>query len=709
MVSTKRNLASSGTYQKDFSSTFPCFLFLFLSGCTSTLNANLSINALVSSGTITIAAANPVLNYFAGGGDPPCGGDSLFSHPSQLTSDAAGNIYVADTGCNAVRKITPKGVVSTLGSFAGSPASFNGTYGNALDSAGNLYIADRDNHAIRMITPAGVVSTVAGGNLVGALKGYQDGPVGQALFAFPSGLAVTPDGNTLYVGDYNNSFIRIITKTAGNWATVSTVSDPSGNPFVSSQPRYPAVDASGNVYISDGWSGLIYKMTPTAGGYTRTTLPSPTSFTFVCPSGLGFDSSGNLFISDYGGNFVAKYNSTDGYSVLAGSTDGISGSQDGPGSQATFWNPITLTVDGIGNVYVGDLTTALIRKITPSGDVSTIAGQAGFYGNSTAGSARHSTLGALWGLVADPSGNIYVDEVTSASFILKIDTNDSLSFYASASGAQGSDDGIALEAPGFNTPQAVAVDTTGNVYVADTGNHAIRMIATNGTVTTLAGQIMNPGYIDGTGGGAQFNSPMGIAIDSKGNLYIADTNNSAVRKISSGGVVTTLAGFYDGTGNVNPGYADGTGSEAFFFYPFGIASDASGNIYVTDIGNQNIRKIITSTGLTTTFAGPDDGSGDGNPGSSNGTGTSASFYNPAGIAFDAAGNLFVADSYNNEIRKITPDGVVTTFAGQLASGQDLGTSSTPAYFNNPEGVAIDSTGKIFILDTGNNLILQTQE
>jgi formylglycine-generating enzyme required for sulfatase activity len=322
------------------------------------------------------------------------------------------------------------------------------------------------------------------------------------------------------------------------------------------------------------------------------------------------------------------------FTTLAGLA-GSPGSADGTGSAARFDGPAGVAVDSVGNVYVADYDNATIRKVTPGGVVTTLAGLAGSYGS------------------ADGTGS----------------------------------------AARFDGPAGVAVDRAGNVYVADYDNATIRKVTPGGMVTTLAGLAGSYGSADGTGSAAQFGNPMGAAVDSADNVYVADMSNDTVRKVTPGGVVTTLAGLAGSWGS-----ADGTGSAAQFKGPYGVAVDSAGNVYVADTYSSTIRKV-TPGGVVTTPAGLA-----GSTGSADGTGSAARFNGPQGVAVDSAGNVYVADTDNNTIRKVTPGGVVTTLAGLAGSSGSTDGTGSLARFGQPFGVAVDSVGNVYVADSGNHTI-----
>jgi sugar lactone lactonase YvrE len=244
----------------------------------------------------------------------------------------------------------------------------------------------------------------------------------------------------------------------------------------------------------------------------------------------------------------------------------------------------------------------------------------------------------------------------------------------------------------FDNPAAIVAGTNGNFFVADSLNHAIREVTTNGVVTTFAGKLGVPGTANGTGTAAQFNTPSGLAFDKSGNLYVSDTGNSTIRKITPAGAVTLFAGVAGTTA-----FLDGVAGDALFSSPLGVAVWTNGTVFVADSGNHCIRKI--SSGVVSTFAGKPELWG-----SADGAGTNAQFNAPCGLAFDAKGNLFVCDANNDTIREITPGGGVTTYAG--AAGQDgaVDGSLSSARFRSPAELAFDARGNLFVADSFNQLI-----
>jgi sugar lactone lactonase YvrE len=319
--------------------------------------------------------------------------------------------------------------------------------------------------------------------------------------------------------------------------------------------------------------------------------------------------------------------------TLAGSTSGFA---DGTGTAAQFRAPRGVAVDGAGNVYVADYDNNRIRKITPTGVVSTLAGSSQGYADGTGTAAKFDKP---YGAAVDGAGNLYVAD--GGNYLIRAITPAGVVSSLAGSGTYGYANGIGTAAE-FNVPVGVAVDGAGNLYVADDENNRIRTIVIAiGDVATLAGDGTPFAFADGIGTSARFYSPTGVALDGAGNLYVADSRNHRIRKIViATGDVTTIAG--SGTA----GFADGPGAAAQFNEPSGVAVDGAGNLYVADYNNHRIRKIVIASGDVTTLAG------DGTAGFADGTLTAAQFNYPYGVAVDGAGNLYVADFSNNRIRKI---------------------------------------------------------
>ena len=319
-----------------------------------------------------------------------------------------------------------------------------------------------------------------------------------------------------------------------------------------------------------------------------------TAANFSLTTGIASDSTGAIYVANWH-NAILKITPDGVVTTFAGKPD-VRGSDDGIGSAASFAYPIGIATDSASNVYVADKVGNTIRKITPDGVVTTLAGTAGVTGHA---------------------------------------------------------DGIGKSAS-FSGPVGVATDSTGNVYVADSGNNAIRKITPDGMVTTIAGLAGERGEIDGIGKAARFSDPCSIAIDGAGNLFVAEMSRHTIRKTTPAGMVTTLAGRAD-----EPGHADGNGADATFRAPRGVTADKAGNVYVADFGNNTIRKI-TPTGVVTTIAGQP-GADEG--GEFDGMGTAATFLQPVAVATNSAGRVLVLESDN--IREVTPTGEVTTVAGPV--------------------------------------------
>ena len=374
--------------------------------------------------------------------------------------------------------------------------------------------------------------------------------------------------------DAGVTWADITAATSTSYTTPATVLADSGKRL-----RAVFTNALGSVNSN----GAVLTVTATVAG-TAVLAPGTE------PYGVAVDAAGNVYLATFN-HTISKITPAGVLTTVAGVAGSV-GSADGTGSAARFNFPLGIAVDTAGNLYVADSTNHTIRKITPAGAVSTLAGLAGSAGS------------------ANGAGNV----------------------------------------ARFSQPIGIAVTVAGTVYVSDASNRTIRSITSTGVVSTLAGSAGIGGNADGSGSTARFGRPVGVAVDAAGTLYVGDQTNDAVRVITPAGAVSTLTGL-----SGSPGSVDGPVGVARFDGPWGVAVDAAGNVYVADGLNHTIRKI-TPAGVVSTLAGLA-----GSPGSANGTGSAARFQNPRSLAVDAAGNIYVADSVNNAIRKITPAGVVTAF------------------------------------------------
>jgi sugar lactone lactonase YvrE len=520
--------------------------------------------------------------------------------------------------------------------------------------------------------------------------GSADGTGTAATFLSPLGIALGPDG-FLYVAEGGNHRIRkispagVVTTLAGG---ALGYADGTGSSASFNGPGGVAVDSSGTVYVADTWNNRIRKVTPAgvvttlAGSGTAAFADGTgTAASFFRPNGVAVDGSGNLVVADGSNCRIRRVTPAGVVTTIAGS--GVFGYADGAAAAAAFNVPYGVAVDASGNVFVADTGNNRIRKVTPAGAVTTLAGS-GFQG-TTDGPGSTATINYPRAVAVDGSGNVWV--VDDTSLVRKVTPAGVVSTFA-GTGAMGGADGTGTAAA-FSTPWGIAVDGAGNLYVADTTNNRIRKVSPAAVVTTLAGSG-TAGAVNGTGTAASFYLPAGVAADRFGNVYVADTYNNRIRKIAPGGVVTTLAG------RASPGAQDGPGATATFYYPEGVAVDGAGLVYVGDSNSNLIRKVALD-GTVSTLAGS------GDAGFADGQGAAASFDHPAGLAVDGAGNVYVADVYNNTIRKVTPGGSVTTFAGSGLQGAANGTG-TAASFRRPAAVAVDAAGNLYVGDGANHMI-----
>ncbi|GEP41736.1 choice-of-anchor D domain-containing protein [Brevifollis gellanilyticus] len=634
------------------------------------------------------------------------GSAARFSGPRGIAVDASGNVFVADTHNKIIRKITKTGVVTTFAGKRNGIGSVDGTgeaaifahpEGLAAGAGGTLYVAD--GRTVRKITSAGVVSTLAG--LAGE-NGSEDGAGAAARFDQLTAITVAPDG-TLYGVEYENCTIRkitpagVVTTLAGTVGAVGSA-DGTGSAARFNYPTGICADKNGVLYVADADSNTIRKVTPAGvvttfagmAGQVGTTDGTGNGARFDYPIGVTTDNQGNVYVTDNGNGILRKVTPAGVVTTLAGMA-GQFGSQDGTGSAARFNDLSGVAVDATGTLFVTDDNNTNVRKITQAGVVTTLAGMAANRGN-TNGTGGDARLSSPPGVTVDDSGAIYIMDV--GNYQVRKATSAGVVTTHAGAGTSGVVNGPAPEAR-FGYALDVAADASGNVYVADTYKNIIRKISSGGEVSTFAGTVDGYGSVDGTGAEARFRNPAGVAVGADGTVYVADFADCTIRKITPAGEVTTLAGqptFY--------GFADGTGAAARFAQPQDVAVNAGGDVYVADMLNHTIRKI-TPAGVVTTLAGQA-----GVAGSADGTGSAARFRSPTGVAVDAGGHILVVDTGNHTIRKITPAGVVTTIGGLAPFATDADGLGSAARFSSPQRIAIAPTGEVYVADRNNNRIMK---
>ncbi|MHB8377095.1 MAG: NHL repeat-containing protein, partial [Dehalococcoidia bacterium] len=625
----------------------------------------------VAGGIISTVAGTGACGY-AGDGGPAA--SATLSGPVGVAVDSAGNLYITD-GCR-VREVAG-GIISTVaGSGAcgytgdGGPATSASLSpdGVAVDNVGNLYLPDLGGCRVRKVA-GGIISTVAGNGTCG--YGGDGGPATNALLNGPSGVAVDSAGN-LYIGDETNCRVRkvaggIISTVAGNglctyagdggWAPGASLSSPYG----------VAVDSAGNLYIADSGNCRVRKV---AGGVISTLAGSGICSPLgqAVPSGVGVDSAGNSYIADQGNCRVRKV--AGGIISAAAGNGGCGyGGDGGPATSALLYGSSGVAVDSAGNLYVADRNNCRVRKVA-AGIISTVAGNGACAYGGDGGPATSASLDPA-GVAVHSGGILYIADRNNCR-VRKVAGGIISTFAGNGACGYGGDSGPATNAL-LNGPSGVALDSAGSLYIADASNCRVRKV-TGGIISTAAGNGFC-GFYGGDGGpatSALLSGPSGVAVDSAGDLYIADSGNCRVRKVAAG-IISTVAG------NGTCTYAgDGGPATSASLSPYGVAVDSAGNLYIADWANCRVRKVAGSIISTVAGNGTCGYGGDGGPA------TSASLYRPQGVAVDSAGNLYIADSGNNRVR-IVYSGVVPPSVGGIAEVPQL--APRPAAGQQAGGIA----------------------
>jgi uncharacterized protein (TIGR03437 family) len=485
--------------------------------------------------------------------------------------------------------------------------------GLASDAAGNLYIADAADQRVRKVTPGGVIQTVAGTGVRGFAG--DGGPATSAQLNSPYGLACDAKGN-LYIADLGNARVRQVTPD-GNITTVA-----GGGTQALSAPRNLALDSSGNLYISDFTGQRVYRLGTDGtlvtavgtgvAGFSGDGGPA-TQAQLSFPAGLALDLQGSLLIADSGNHLVRKVTQSLISSIAKAAT------------------PTGLAFDTLGALYIADPSAADVVKIPATGPSVVLLNA------------------AVQDVVFSPDGNLYA---SAGNTVLRVDAAGAVTTHAGGGSLAYGDNGSATAAR-LNHPAGVAMDSSGNLYIADRDNNRIRRVSPGGTISTVAGT----GTIGNTGDGglaaeAQLNAPSSVSVDAAGNLYVADTGNQRVRKVTTDGHISAATNL----GLLSPVYA---------------IPDSAGNIYIADATAGKILKASGTDGVPATVL----------------TGLNS----PRGLALDQLGNLYFTEAGGSRVSKVAPNGTVTSLGGKWGI---------------PRGIAVDSAGNVYVADTGLQQIFQ---
>ena len=696
-----------------------------------------TITTVVGNGPNNVAALNANLAY-----------------PVSITQDKLGNFYIAVENDSRIYKISSGGTLTIFAGTGGfdytgdggpaTAAELNGPLGVTVDSSGNVFIADTNNHVIRRVdATTSIITTVAGNFSMGGGFSGDGGSATSAQLYYPSNVRVDGAGN-IFIADTQNQVIREVLAANGQIQTIAGNPQTAGSsgdfgPATSAELNYPYdlfLDGFGNVFIADVDNYAIREYV--AANQTLRTIAgmlggppgfsgdggAATSALLSIPYGIALDSSGNIFISDAGNAVVREIAASTGIiQTVAGSHGNFGYTGDGgPATSATLEFPEGLYVDGSGNLFIVDSNNLVIRQVFAStGNIQTFAGNGFYHYGGDGGPAFSAAIDGPGSVVSDAAGNLYIADINN-NVVRKVDA---------ATGTISTVAGNAMLGCGFNgngspatnfqlcSPIGVALDSSGNLFIADSNNDIVReVLASTGGIVTVAG-VPNSGSICETGSdsigdgcpatSAGLDFPEGVAVDSAGNLFIADIYNQVIRKVDAAtGIIQSVAGTPGTCGFSGDG---GPATSSQLCYPSDVAVDASGNLFIADTQNGLLREVLASTGIIQTIAGLPESSGYSGDG---GPATSAQTSGPVGVAVDAAGNVFFSDcgglvteaECNFVVREVS-GGIIQTVAGSGAEGfSGDGGPATLAELDYPGGLRVDPAGNLLIGDYYNDRIRQ---
>lgn len=668
--------------------------------------------------TLTVLAGSlsaQTITSLAGAG--PDTGNALqrcLGWPYQVTLDASGNRFIATGPLHMVVKIDATGILSVVAGTGANDsngdgglatnASLRNPSGVALDAAGNVYISDSQTHVIRKVTAGtGIISTYAGNGFPGYFG--DPGPATSAQLNSPNHLAWV--GGFLYIADSGNHRIRRIDTSTGAISLVAGNGTPAfaDGPVLSASfnsPNGVAVNSSGNVYVADTSNNRVRFITggtvatvagTGAAGFNGDGSPA-TNMQLNRPEGVFVTTLGEVYIADEQNYRIRRLMGTT-ISTVIGGTSGFGG-DGGPPLSAAINRPYSIAVDSSANIHLADTFNSRLRVVA-GGIINTVGGNGTLRYSGDGGQALNAVFSGQRQLALDTSGNLIVaDEGNQRVRRINLGTG-VITLVAGTGIIAYNGDGIPANTAALGQPYGVAADSLGNIYIADTYNHRVRKIDSGGTISTMAGTGTAGFNGDGIATTHQLNTPQAVAVDSLGNVYVSDTANQRIRKIDSLGNLTTVAG----TGAA--GYI-GDGSPATSFRvssPAGLAVDTAGDLYIADYGNFRIRKLDTAGAISTVAGSASFGfAGDGGPA------TSARLNFPNGVAVDSVGNIIIADTNNHRVRIVDKrTGFITSVSGSAPAGfSGDGGPALAAKLDMPWSVVVNGAGKVFVSDQVNNRV-----
>ena len=670
-----------------------------------------------------------ISTFIGGGPNGILATQSDINYPVAVAVDGSGNYYIAACNSNRVFKVNTSGILTVvagvgIGGYGGDgvaggagDALLNCPNGVAVDGSGNVYVSEYYNYTVRKITPSGTITTIAG---VQGACGYDgDGsPATSFDLCHPGGLAVDSTSANLYIADAGNCRIRKLVLSSSTISTVagttSCGSGGDGGAATSAQLNQPggvALDSSNNIYIGDSNNYRVRLVTKSTGfistiagngtyGYLGDGgLATLAEITHVY-EGISVNSAGTLVtIADCNNQRIRQFTVGGDITTIAGDGGAGYGGDGGLATSATFNNPQGVAVASSGTIYVADTSDDRIRAFTIGGDISTAAGN----GSTTTPTLESGVppqgvvFNYPFGILEDPSGNVFVNDTDNCLVRELVESSDLVNFFAGTGVCGDTGNGGLATSAELADNYGLARDSSGNIYIADTNNCIIQEVAAStGDISIFAGKAGSCGY-SGDGGpatSAQIGQARGVYMDSSNNLYIADSTNDIIREVS-GGTITTVAGIPDEGGFLGDG---DPATAAKLNNPWAVTKDGAGNLYIADTYNCIIREVSALTGIINTVAGIPGSCGF----SGDGLATEIRLNYPNGVLADASGDLFISDTNNQRARWMDPIGNVITFAGNGNAGfSGDGNYATLAELYYPSAIARDAAGDLLIVDQYN--------